>query len=179
MSRDADTGDSLATPAIIEDLFLTNTFLIKGRLANKYHRLTKMLEDTEQTFLTIEDALMVPVRGGRVVETPRVLVNREELLLAHEFVATSGDDAQRMLADNDKPVPIRAFYSGPMQLEISGQVEPGAYEPSANMGRRYFIVQQPKIRGLDSRLVPGLQVLDGLPYAILRKSKLSYIYDLG
>ena len=30
-------------PVIVEDLFLTDTFLIKGRLTNKFRRLTTML----------------------------------------------------------------------------------------------------------------------------------------
>ena len=41
---------------IVEDLFLTDNFLIKGRMPNKYQRLTKVLEDATEGFLHVLDA---------------------------------------------------------------------------------------------------------------------------
>ena len=64
-------------------------------------------------------------------------------------------------------------------MELAGQIEPGAYEPSHNSGRWYFIMENPTIRGLNLESSPELDVLKALPYCIVRKSKLSYIYDFG
>ena len=119
---------------MVEDLFLTDAFLIKGRLAGKYHRLRKVLEDAGRTFLTIEDATMIALRGHDIVRTPSVLVNTRELIFAHELVDMAGDDAQRALARNAKTTRVRAFYNGNVQLEIAGKIEPGAYEPSRTSG---------------------------------------------
>jgi len=72
-------------------------------------------------------------------------------------------------------VRIRAFYNGAVQFELTGNVEPGAYEQQVS-NRKYFIMQTPIVRGLD--LAPQeLQVLGTLEYAIVRKDKLAYVYD--
>ncbi len=179
MSTDPQNTDSTAAPVFVEDLFLTDSFLIKGRLAHKYHRLSKMLEDCERTFITVEDALMVSLKGNETVRTPSVMINTDQILLAHELVDVAGDESQRTLAANDKPVRIRAFYNGSVQIELSGKVEPDAYEPSRGHGRDYFIMQEPVIRGLNLEGASELKLLKGLSYAIVQKSKLSYIYDFS
>lgn len=179
MNPESNRGEGAVSPVIVEDLFLTESFLIKGRLSHKYHRLTKMLEDTARLFLQIEDATMVPLRGGRVIQTPSIHVNREEIIFAHELVDTAGDETQRHLASAEKPVKIRAFYNGAVQLELAGMIAPGAYEPNHNAGRWYFILQQPDIRGLDLDAHEDLGVLRTMDYCIVRKSKLAYIYDFS
>jgi hypothetical protein len=179
MTTDPQHSRGSALTPIVEDLFLTDAFLIKGRIAHKYQRLTKMLEDAERTFIQIQDATMVSLRGAEVINAPRVLVNRSEIIVAHEFVDTASDESMRQLAHNEKPVRIRAFYSGAIQLELAGQIEPAAYEPSHNSGRWYFIMQKPVLRGLKLEANEQLAVLKSLPYAIVRKSKLAYIYDFS
>ena len=169
----------VAAPVIVEDLFLTESFLIKGRIAKKYHRLAKMLEDAERTFLEIADAVMVSLRGHEVIRTPSVLVNQKEIILAHELVEVAGDSRLKQLATNDKSVRVRAFYSGAVQLELSGRIERGAYEPQHNGGRKYFTMIEPVLRGLNVTEHPELRCLRQLGYAIVQKAKLAYIYDFG
>lgn len=164
---------------MVEDLFLTDAFLIKGRLSGKYQRLTRMLEEADRTFLTIEDAVMISLRGNDVVRTPRVQVNTREIVLAHELVDMAGDAAYRKLAQDDKTVRIRAFYSGSIQIEIAGRIAPRAYEPSKGVGRRYFVMLEPVIRGLNLDGANELRLLKGLEYAIVQKSRLSYVYDFS
>lgn len=164
---------------MIEDVLLTDSFLVKGRVAGKYHRLKKVLEDLDRTFVTVEDAVMVSLRGNDVVRTPRVQINVKEIILAHELVDMGGDGVQRQLAQDDKNVRIRAFYSGGIQLEIAGRVSPLAYEPSRGSGQKYFTISEPTIRGLNLDGPNDLRLLKGLQYAIVQKSKLSYIYDFS
>jgi hypothetical protein len=164
---------------IVEDLFLTDTFLIKGRLPNKSMRLVKMLEDFSHGFLQIEDAVMVSLRSSEVIRTPRVLVNPNELILAHELVDVAGDSTLRQLADNQKAVRIRAFYKGVVQLELSGNVEAQAYEPHHLSGRQYFTMEDPVLRGLRFEDNSELAILKNLGYAIVRKDRLAYVYDFS
>ncbi len=165
---------------IVEDLFLTDTFLIKGRLSNKSMRLVKMLEDFPHGFLQIEDAAMVSLRSSEVIRTPRVLVNPNELILAHELVDVAGDAMLRQLATNSKKsVRIRAFYKGLVQLELSGNVEAQAYEPHHLSGRNYFTMDSPVLRGIRFDDNPELAILKNLDYAIVRKDRLAYVYDFS
>ena len=178
MNERPDRGGDLAAPTFVEDLFLTDVFLIKGRLQNKTKRLSNMLEDHQRAYLTVEDATLVSLRSNEVIKTPSVKVNVHELICAHELVDFAGDDAMRQLADNEKTDGIRAFYNGAVQFELSGRIEPGAYEASPVAARNYFIMQKPKFRGLDLKH-QELSVLDGLDYAILRKDRMAYVYDFA
>ena len=177
MNENPDDQGSTLAPTFVEDLFLTDSFLIKGRLQNKSRRLTNALEDHARAFLRISDATMVALRGVEVIRTPAVQVNIEEVIFAHELLDTAGDEVQRRLALPNKTVRIRTFYNGVVQFELAGVIEPGAYEQQAT-GRKYFIMEQPRLRGLDLDH-PELQLLNRLDYAIVRREKMSYIYDFG
>ena len=164
-----------AVPTFVEDVFLTDAFLIKGRLRNKSKRLSNQLEDHSRSFLQIDDATMISLRGHEVIRTPTVMVNVTEIIFAHELLDVAGDETLRRLAMPDKNVRIRAFYNGAVQFELAGAVEPGAYEMQHN-ARRYFIMQQPSLRGLDLTH-PELKFLGEVEYAIVRKDKMAYVYD--
>ena len=175
-SEDA-TNDTAAV--FVEDLFLTDVFLIKGRLANKTRRLSNTLEDYRRQYLQVRDATLISLRSSEVIRTPTVMVNVDEVVLAHELVDIAGDDAMRRLAGSDKKQHrIRAFYNGAVQFEVGGQIEAGAYESNGVTGRRYFIMASPEVRGLnfDNQ---DLKILKGLEYAILRKDRMAYVYDFG
>lgn len=173
-----DPSGSTVTPVLVEDLFVTEVFLIKGRVAGKTKRLSNLLQDYERQFLEVSDATMVSLRTGEVVKTPRVMINTSEIRFAHELVEVAGDFAMRQLGKNEKPTRIRAFYSGATQFELAGQIEPGAYELNPLTQRRYFIMQQPTIRGLDLQH-PELDLLRNLEYAIVRHDGMSYVYDFS
>ena len=178
MNQPEPKGSSTA-PVFVEDLFLTDVFLIKGRLPNKSKRLTNLLEDYTRTFLPVQDATMVSLRSGEVIRTPTVMVNVHEVVFAHELVEVAGDETMRRLAGgSEKTTRIRAFYNGATQFEIAGQIEPGAYESQPMTGRKYFILQKPVVRGLDLAH-PELALLKGLDYAILRKDRMAYVYDFS
>jgi len=178
MNNQPDHDGNIAAPVFVEDLFLTDVFLIKGRLQNKTKRLSNMLEDHGRSYLTVEDATLIALRSNEVIRTPKVTVNVRELICAHELVEVAGDDAMRRLADNDKQHAIRAFYNGAVQFELSGNIEPGAYDSQLLQGREYFIMQSPRFRGLDLDH-EELKVLAELDYAILRKDRMAYVYDFA
>ncbi len=175
MNQPFRNSGGASAPTIVEDLILTDSFLIKGRLPNKTKRLSNLLEDWSKTFLTVEDATMVSLRTGEVIRTPSVQVNQKEVICAHELIDFAGDEMLRRLAQPNKAGRIRAFYNGAVQFELTGNVETGAYEQQVS-NRKYFIMQTPILRGLDLS-PPELQVLGTLEYAIVRKDKLAYVYD--
>jgi hypothetical protein len=178
MSELPTPDGSTAVPVFVEDLFLTDVFLIKGRLPNKSKRLTNMLEDHARAFLHVQDATMVALRGSEVIRTPSVMVNIRELVFAHELVEVAGDEIFKRLAHHEKQTRIRAFYNGMVQFELAGAVEPGAYETTGTTGRKFFIMQKPTVRGINLEH-QELAILKKLDYAIVRKDRMSYVYDFS
>ena len=170
---------STANAAFVEDLFLTDSFLIKGRLLHKGRRLSEVLEDSNRMFLNITDATMVSLRGSEVIHAPSVMVNQAEILFAHEFLDVASDAELQRMAECRKTVRIRAFYSGNAQLEVAGNAEEGAYEMTNAASRRYFVVKDPVVRGIKMQTNPELDVLKDLGYLILRKNRMAYVYDFS
>lgn len=179
MNQDPRKDSNIASPVFVEDLFLTDVFLIKGRLAHKTKRLSNVLEDNQRNYLQVQDATLISLRNNEVIKTPNVMVSVQELILAHELVDCAGDDTMRRLAgDQSKHNHIRAFYNGSVQFEVGGQIEPNAYESNKMTGRKYFIMQKPVVRGLDLDHAE-LKILKTLDYAILKKDRMAYVYDFG
>jgi hypothetical protein len=179
MNEQPSASGNVGNPVFVEDVFLTDVFLIKGRLPNKQKRLTNLLEDYARTFLPVHDATLVALRTKEVIRTGVVMVNVGEVILAHELVDVAGDETLRRLAGaSEKKSKIRAFYNGATQFEIAGQIEPGAYEVQPVSSRKYFIMQKPIVRGLDLQH-PELQLLKSLDYAILKRDRMAYVYDFS
>ena len=66
-----------------------------------------------------------------------------------------------------------------MQLELCGNIEAQAYEPSHRSGRQYFTMETPSLRGVRFDENPELSILKDLTYAIVRKDRLAYVYDFS
>jgi hypothetical protein len=177
MSEPSNSGGGTGAATFVEDLFFTDAFLIKGRLQNKSKRLTNVLEDHNRSFIRVLDATMVSLRAPETIRTPNVLIHVDEILFAHELLDLGSDPAMRRIATQAKSNRVRAFYNGNMQFELAGTIEAGAYEQQPT-GRKYFIMQNPVVRGLDLEH-PELALLKKLEYAIVRKDKLAYLFDFG
>lgn len=173
----------METGVMVEDLLLTDAFLVKGRVEGKFARLSKVLNGYKKRFVVLSSATMVDLRRGDTIRTPRVHVNLREIVLAHEFVDPAGDYYQAALSagsEESKPVRIRAFYHGSTNLEIAGRIRPGAYEQLGSEGSgEFFVMDDCTVRGLESGISDEFNVLQHLGYAIVNKARLAYLYDFS
>ncbi len=165
---------------IVSDLLLTDAFLIKGQVDNKYTRLSQLLDEYRKYFIRVRDAVLVDLKSRNRIETPLLHVNVDEILMAHEFIESAGDPhAARLATEESDRQRVRAFYTGNLNVEIAGYVRPGSYEADDHSTRRFFIMHKPDVRGMKLDGDADLKLLDGLSYAILNKTRLSYIYDFN
>ena len=164
---------------IVSDLLLTDCFLIKGNVEHKYTRLSQFLDEHRRYFLRVRDATLIDLRSLDRIRTPLLQVNLDEILFAHEYLDEAGDEHQRLLATDQVLHKVRLFYTGQVNLELAGLVRPGAYEADDHISRRFFVLRQPVLRGLDDHGDQELKALTELPYLILNKLRLSYIYDFN
>ena len=164
---------------IVSDLLLTDAFLIKGQVENKYTRLSQLLDEYRKYFIKVKDATLIDLNSRDRISTPILHVNLDEVLLAHELIETAGDPHAARLADGIKYQRVRAFYTGNLNVEIAGMVRPAAYEADDRSTRRFFVMQKPEVRGMKLEGDRDLELLKGLSYAILNKTRLSYVYDFN
>ena len=165
---------------IVSDLLLTDAFLIKGQVENKYTRLSQLLDEYRKYFIKVKDATLVDLNSKDRIQTPLVHVNVDEILLAHEFIEQAGDPMAAQLAEEDPDQQrVRVFYTGNLNVEVAGMVRPGCYEADDRSTRRFFVMRKPDIRGMKIEKDEDLKLLKDLPYAILNKTRLSYVYDFN
>jgi hypothetical protein len=164
---------------IVSDLLLTDSFLIKGNIENKYTRLSQILDEHRRYFLKIRDATLIDLNSCERITTPLLHVNVDEVLLGHEFLDGGGDQHMKELAKNPALHRVRVFYTGALNIELGGEVRPGSYEADDRTSRRFFIMRNPIVRGFQDKGDQDLKLLTKLPYAILNKLRLSYIYDFN
>ncbi len=165
---------------IVSDLLLTDAFLIKGQVENKYTRLSQLLDEYRKYFIKIRDATLIDLNSRDRIQTPLLHVNVDEILMAHELIETAGDPYAAQLAVEDTHMQrVRAFYTGNLNVEIAGSVRRGSYEADDQSTRRFFVMQNPEVRGMKLDGDRDLGLLKRLPYAILNKTRLSYIYDFN
>lgn len=165
---------------IVSDLLLTDSFLIKGNVENKYARLSQLLDEHRRYFLKVRDATLIDLVTCERITTPLLHVNLDEVLLAHEFLDGAGDPKLKALATaDDKLHRVRVFYTGNLNVEIGGYVRPNSYEVDDHASRRFFVMRNPVVRGFNTRGDRDLELLSNLDYVILNKLRLSYIYDFN
>jgi hypothetical protein len=164
---------------IVSELFLTDSFLIKGEIERKYARLSQVLDEHRRYFLKIRNATLVDLNTCDRIATPILHVNLDEVLLAHEFLDSANDPNQAELYKNQRYNKVRVFFTGHLNLEVGGEVRPGAYEVDDRATRRFFVMRNPVMRGFNHHDDPDLRLLGKLPYMIVNKTRLSYIYDFN
>ena len=164
---------------IVSDLFLTDSFLIKGEVERKYARLSQMLDEYRKYFLKIRNATLIDLNTADRIQTPLLHINMDEILLAHEFLDVAGDPNQAQLSKDQRMNKLRVFFTGHLNIEVGGEARPGSYECDDRATRRFFVMRNPAVRGFNTREDQDLALLLKLPYAIINKTRLSYIYDFN
>ena len=164
---------------IVSDLFLTDSFLIKGEVERKYARLSQMLDEHRRYFLKIRNATLIDLNTCDRIQTPLLHVNMDEILLAHEFLDVAGDPQHAQLSKEQATNKVRVFFTGHLNIEVGGEVRPGSYECDDRATRRFFVLRNPTVRGFNSREDQDLGLMLKLPYVIVNKTRLSYVYDFN
>jgi len=164
---------------IVSDLFLTDSFLIKGEVDRKYDRLSQMLDEYRKYFLKVRNATLVDLNTCDRITTPLLHMNMDEILLAHEFLDSAADHQAAEVYRNVNFNKVRAFFTGHLNVEVGGEVRPGSYEVDDRATRRFFVMRNPQLRGFNARGDDDLGQLTSLPYVIVNKTRLSYIYDFN
>ncbi|MCA8969807.1 MAG: hypothetical protein KDC95_08495 [Planctomycetes bacterium] len=180
MTREQPSESSAALDLMVEDLIVTESFLIKGKVEGKFTRLVKTLEDDSRDFVVVSGATMIDLLHGEVIKTPRVHVNMREVLFAHELVDGGSDFYQKRLSTDAgvERVRIRVFFHGPVNIEVAGRIRPRAYEAGLQ-ARSFFVMDECEVRGLDLEEIPELGILAKLPYTIVHAARVSYLYDFS
>jgi len=162
----------------VKDLFLTDSFLVKGYVKTGGRRLTTYLNSLSSRFLEVHDATMIGVQKGDRIVTARAMVSVEEVLLANELIESAGDEMMKSLADPEKDrTLVNLYFSGKLPIEVTGKMLRRAYNRSDLGEQDFLVVTEPSIDGLGSHKAREFSVLKQAPYVVVNRRRLAYVFD--
>jgi len=162
----------------VKDLFLTESFLIKGHVNTGGRRLSNWLNAQTLPFVEVNDATLIGVAQGDRIVTARAMVRMDEILLAHELIDSAGDEMAAQLSDIDGDrTLVNLYYGGRLPLEVSGKMLRRAYNRRDLGDQEFLVVTDPSIEGLGDKKAREFAVIRQAPYLIVNRTRLAYVFD--
>lgn len=162
----------------VKDLFLTESFLVKGHVKTGGRRLSNWLNNQNLPFLEVHDATLIGVQQGDRIVTARAMVRMSEILVAHELIDSAGDEQLARLADaeSDRTL-VNLYFAGRLPIEVSGKMLRRAYNRRDLGDQEFLVVKDPSIEGLAGKKAREFSVLKRAPYLIVNRERLAYVFD--
>ena len=162
----------------VKDLFLTESFLVKGYVKTGGRRLTTYLNNLKSSFLEVHDATLIGIQKGDRIVTARAMICVAEILLANELIEAAGDHMMKQLAEPEKDrAVVNLSFSGKLPIEVTGKMQSKAYNRNDLGAQDFLVVTEPSIDGLGSRKSREFSVLKRAPYVIVNRRRLAYVFD--
>jgi hypothetical protein len=162
----------------VKDLFLTESFLVKGYVNTGGQRLTTFLNNLRARFLEVHDATLIGVARGDRIVTARAMICVDEILLANELIESAGDQMMKQLADPDKDrALVNLYFSGRLPIEVTGKMPAKAYNRKDLGAQDFLVVTEPSIDGLGASKAREFSVLKRASYVIINRLRLAYVFD--
>jgi hypothetical protein len=161
----------------IKDILLTEHFLVKCFIDTGSLRLSDYLDSLTRTFVPLRNVIMIDVEQGETVSSHEAQIRRDEIIVAHELLDVTGDsDLRNMMNQATFSESVDLYHTGALGLEISGKMRPEANEGMCGE-KLFFVMLDVGIRGLDLSISPDLKRLTSMPYAIVNRKQIGYIFS--
>ncbi len=163
---------------LVKDLFLTESFLVKGHVRTGGRRLSNYLNNLGRKFIEVHDATLVGVQQGDRIVTARAMISIDEILLAHELLESAGDETFKRMSDIEGDLAlVNLYFGGRLPLEVSGKMRKKAYMRTDLGDQDFLIVNEPTVEGLAGKRPREFQLLKRTPYVIVNKRRIAYVFD--
>ena len=161
---------------LVKDILLTDSFMVKCYVETGGMRLSDYLDNLSRAFISVRNVTMIDVREGTAVSTHEALIRKEEIIIAHELLDVSGDRSMKNLVDAGAfSQLVDLHHKGRLAVEITGRMRPEAHE-GWDKKKNFFVVLDARLQGLEPAVNAEFKILESLPYAIINRRQISYIF---
>jgi len=163
--------------SIVNHLFLTQRFLVKGNVRTGDLRLSSFLNSVRRPWLAIENATLIDLRQPDRVFAKTTTLRLEDVVLAHEFLDLAGDPLRKSLAvqEQNEFRMLSVYFRAPCRLELLGRARHDAVD--AGTGDEFFVVMEPLLRGFDDKDSADVQSLKNMTYAIVNRRQVHCFFQ--
>ena len=89
----------------------------------------------------------------------------------------TGDGILRNLADRSRDeIRITAYFNVPIPLQISGKAHNRIFDPVSSSHNDFIVLTEPEFQGLAANKAPEYAMLIKLPYAIVNRNRLAFLF---
>jgi hypothetical protein len=162
---------------IVNHVFLTPRFFVKGTVRTGELRLSSFLNSARRPLLQVDSVTFVDFELGDRIVARRATLRLADVLLAYEFLDLAGDPLRKKLSQPEQQDyrMVSAYFRPPSRLEVLGRVRQELLE--ATPGDDFFVVMEPLLRGFPDQPVAELDMLKNLPYAIVNRAQLHCFFE--
>ncbi|MSR45777.1 MAG: hypothetical protein EXS13_01700 [Planctomycetes bacterium] len=163
--------------SLVNHLFVTPRFVVKGTVRSGALRLSSFLNAARRPWLTIDEVTFTDLESGEKISARRATLRLADVLFAHEFLDLGGDPVRRKLAQSETPDfrMVSAWFRAPARLEIVGRARREALDPAATDD--FFVLLEPLLRGIVPSQAAALEPCKNLSYAIVQRSQLHGYFE--
>jgi hypothetical protein len=167
--------------SIVNHLFLTQRFLVKGNVRTGELRLSSFLNAQRRSWVAIENATIVDLEREDRVVAKQLSLRRDDVVFAHEYLDLSGDPLRKSLAqqEQDDYRMFSLYFRAPCRFEMLGKVRRDVLE--SGQGDEFFVVMDPLLRGFAERdpeqHAAEVKGLKSLSYAILNRAQVHCFFQ--
>jgi hypothetical protein len=155
-------------------LFITESSLVCGTVEPCPGRLSDLLRSLLRPSLAVKDAEITFFGDGSTASCDLIHVYLNSVILSHEYVALGGDEHQRALWDNARPMDAQVNLGSVPGLTLRGRIATDALERE----ERFLAVMSPIVEGGPDQFGHVLELVDGLPYLLVNRSKIDCVMVL-
>jgi hypothetical protein len=162
-------------PGIVNHLFLTTQYLVKGEIKSGGKRLSDFLQHFGRPFVPVHNATLYRLDSADQIVTTAAWLRLSDVILAYEFLDLAGDTYRRTIGEHsDQEFQMAGIQARLLpQLEVVGKVRAEALRNPETDG--FFIMRNPVVRGIH-RDGTDFDHLGRLPYAIVHWAQVHCIF---
>ncbi len=163
--------------SIVNHLFVTPRFVVKGTVRSGELRLSSYLNAQRRPWLTIDHVTFSDFSGREKVTARRAQLRLADVLFAHEFLDLAGDPVRKKLAQTEARDyrMVSHGFRAPSRLELVGRVRRDLLDPASNDD--FFVAMEPLLRGFEGSDAAELEPIKNLSYAIVARSQLHAFFE--
>jgi len=163
------------TQTVYKDVFLAERFFIKGNVHPINGRLSNFLDHNKRPFVVGQNAVIIDLEDGSQTPVPSVLLNKDEILFAHELIESGGDVFRKHHSPDFDLDYVKMILKGPQGVILRGKIRP-EFLNNDTFNHRFIVLTQPRMDDLHEALQGEIDLLGSLNYLIVNKDKIGYIF---
>ncbi len=158
----------------LNDLILTDTFLLKGHISTGSQRLSSFLNNFPKRFLEMDQVTATDLARGERFTNSRMLLRVEGIVLAHELPEPGREGVHLLAGQERDEATVTIRFCGSLPFRAVATVSRRALEHDEPGQHEFIVLLKPRLEGLTGA---AQDAFEDLPYVIANRSRIALVCE--